>query len=63
MARPVISREFFELMSLVMSAINGCEMCVNAHEDSIIKLGTIEEHIFDAVRNGSLVTAVGKIIF
>jgi alkyl hydroperoxide reductase subunit D len=63
MMRPVTSKEFFELMSLVISAVNGCEMCVNAHEDSLIKLGTIEERIFDAVRVGSLVTATGKVIF
>jgi len=63
MMRPVTSKEFFELMSLVISAVNGCEMCVNAHEDSLIKLGTVEERIFDAVRIGSLVTSAGKIIF
>ena len=63
MAKPVTSKEFFELMSLVVSAVNGCEMCVNAHEDSLIKLGTTEERVFDAVRIGSLVTSAGKIIF
>jgi alkyl hydroperoxide reductase subunit D len=63
MMKPVTSKEFFELMSLVISAVNGCEMCVNAHEDSLIKLGTTEERIFDAVRIGSLVTSAGKIIF
>ncbi len=51
------------LMSLTISAVNGCEMCVNAHEDSLIKLGTTEERIFDAVRIGSLVTSFGKIVF
>lgn len=63
MMKPVTSKEFFELMSLVISAVNGCEMCVNAHEDSLIKLGTTEERIFDAVRIASLVTSAGKIIF
>jgi lipoyl-dependent peroxiredoxin subunit D len=63
MMKPVTGKEFFELMSLVVSAVNGCEMCVNAHEDSLIKLGTTEERIFDAVRIASLVTATGKIIF
>jgi alkyl hydroperoxide reductase subunit D len=63
MMKPVISKEFFELMSLAISAVNGCEMCVNAHEDSLIKLDTKEERIFDAVRIASLVTATGKIIY
>jgi len=63
MMKPITGKEFFELMSLAISAVNGCEMCVNAHEDSLIKLGTTEERIFDAVRIASIVTAVGKIIF
>lgn len=63
MMKPVTGKEFFELMSLAVSAINGCEMCVNAHEDSLIKMGTTEERIFDAVRIASLVTATGKVVF
>ncbi|MDN3550408.1 carboxymuconolactone decarboxylase family protein [Mucilaginibacter aquaedulcis] len=63
MMKPVTGKEFFELMSLAISAVNGCEMCVNAHEDSLIKLSTTEERIFDAVRIASLVTSTGKIVF
>lgn len=63
MMKPVTGKEFFELMSLTISAVNGCEMCVNAHEDSLIKLGTTEERIFDAIRIASLVTSAGKIIY
>ncbi|WPU94935.1 carboxymuconolactone decarboxylase family protein [Mucilaginibacter sabulilitoris] len=63
MMKPVTGKEFFELMSLAISAVNGCEMCVNAHEDSLIKLGTTEERIFDAVRIASLITSTGKIVF
>lgn len=63
MMKPVTGKEFFELLSLAVSAVNGCEMCVNAHEDSLIKLNTAEERIFDAVRIASLVTATGKIIY
>lgn len=63
MMKPVTGKEFFELMSLTISAVNGCEMCVNAHEDSLIKLGTTEERIFDAVRIASLITSTGKILY
>ncbi|MEO8794143.1 MAG: carboxymuconolactone decarboxylase family protein [Daejeonella sp.] len=63
MMKPVTGKEFFELMSLIISAVNGCEMCVNAHEDSLIKMGTTEERIFDAVRIASLITSTGKLIF
>ncbi|MBC8051542.1 MAG: carboxymuconolactone decarboxylase family protein [Sphingobacteriaceae bacterium] len=63
MVKPITGKEFFELLSLAVSAVNGCEMCVNAHEDSLIKMGTTEERIFDAVRIASLITATGKVIF
>ena len=63
MMKPATGKEFFELMSLVISAVNGCEMCVNSHEDSLIKLGTVEERIFDAVRIASIITATGKVFF
>ena len=63
MISPVTGKEFFELMSLAISAVNGCEMCVNAHENSLLSMGTSEERIFDAVRRASLITATGKVIF
>lgn len=63
MMKPVTGKEFFELMSVAVSAVNGCEMCVNAHEDSLVKMGTTEERIFDTVRLASLITATGKVIF
>lgn len=50
MMNPVLGKEFFELMSLSVSAVNGCESCVNSHEESLRKLGTNEVRIFDAVR-------------
>jgi len=63
MMKPITGKEFFELMSLAISAVNGCEMCVNSHEDSLIKLGAKEERIFDAVRIASLITATSKVIY
>lgn len=50
MGNPVIGKEFFELMSLAVSALNGCEMCVNAHEESLIRMGTTQQRIYDAIR-------------
>lgn len=63
MSSPVTGKEFFELMSIAVSAVNGCEMCVNAHEQSILGLGATEERIFDAVRIASIVTSAGKVIY
>ena len=62
MGRPVNGKEFFELMSLAVSAVNGCEMCVKAHENSLIELGTKEERIFEAVRIASVITSTSKIV-
>lgn len=62
MARPVNGKEFFELMSLAVSAVNGCEMCVKSHEQSLIELGSKEERIFEAVRLGAVITSVSKVL-
>lgn len=63
MARPVGGKEFFELISLAVSAVNGCEMCVNSHEASLIELGSKEERIFEAVRLASVITSLSKVIY
>jgi lipoyl-dependent peroxiredoxin subunit D len=47
----------FELMSLAVSAINNCEMCMRSHEASILHLGASEEQIHDAVRIAAVVHA------
>jgi lipoyl-dependent peroxiredoxin subunit D len=63
MARPVNGKEFFELISLAVSAVNGCEMCVKSHEASLIELGSKEERIFEAVRLASVITSLTKVIY
>jgi alkyl hydroperoxide reductase subunit D len=50
MMNPVLGKEFFELASLTVSAINGCEMCVTSHEQSVKNHGATEARILDAVR-------------
>lgn len=54
MMNPVLGKEFFELLSLVISALNGCEMCVTSHEQSVISHGGTQARIFDAVRLGAI---------
>lgn len=61
MMSPVLGKEFFELMSLAVSALNGCEMCVRSHEDSLIKIGTSEQRIYDAIRCVAIVGGVSVI--
>ncbi len=51
MARPVLGKVFFELLFLVVSAVNGC---VNNHEKSVRHEGGTQEFIFDAIRLGAV---------
>lgn len=55
MANPVLGKEFFELLSLVVSSINGCEMCVASHEQSVLQHGSSESRVFEAVKTGAIV--------
>lgn len=63
MMNPFLGKEFFELVSLAVSSVNGCEMCVNAHEQSVLGHGGSEERIFDAIRIAAVVTGLTKVVF
>ena len=55
---PGISKVDFELYCLAVSAINGCGMCLEAHEREIVGKGLSREAVQDAVRIASVVHAV-----
>ena len=55
MANPVLGKEFFELVSLVVSSINGCEMCVSSHERSVLQHGSPESRVLEAVKLGAII--------
>jgi alkyl hydroperoxide reductase subunit D len=55
MANPVLGKELFELVSLVVSSINGCEMCVSSHERSVLQHGSSESRVLEAVRLGAVI--------
>ena len=61
MMNPVLGKEFFELMSLAVSSLNGCELCVNSHEASLTGLGSSQARIYDAVRLAAIVKSVAVI--
>ena len=48
--QPATNRTDFELMALAVSAINGCEMCVRAHEKTVTEGGLTPDHVNAAVR-------------
>ena len=55
MMTPAMGKPLFELMSLVVSAVNGCEQCVTSHEHSVKEVGASEARIYDAVRLGAVI--------
>ncbi len=57
LVKPATNKTDFELFSLAASAINGCEMCVRAHEHEVIGGGLSEEAVHDAVRIAATVHA------
>jgi alkyl hydroperoxide reductase subunit D len=57
LARPAASKVDFELFALAVSAINGCELCVRAHEEAVLAGGLTEEQVHDAVRIAATVQA------
>jgi alkyl hydroperoxide reductase subunit D len=62
MMSPVLGKEFFELLSLAVSAINGCEMCVTSHEQSVLSHGGTQARIFDAVRIAAVVKSFSVLV-
>lgn len=62
MMNPVSGKEFFELMSIVVSALNGCEQCVTSHEHSVKELGTSEARIYDAIRLAAVIKSLCVVI-
>ncbi|XXF79604.1 carboxymuconolactone decarboxylase family protein [Myxococcaceae bacterium GXIMD 01537] len=57
LAQVLTNKVDFELVCLAVSAINGCEMCVKAHEKVVVEGGLTDEHVHDAVRIASVIHA------
>lgn len=55
---PGVDKDDFELWSLAVSAQNGCQYCVNAHEGKLVAAGISKKQIQTAVRIASVVQAV-----
>ena len=62
MMNPVLGKEFFEMMSLVISAVNNCERCITSHEASVKQHGATEQRIYDGVRLGAVIKSLCVII-
>ncbi len=62
MMNPVLGKEFFELLSLTISALNGCELCVASHEQSVLNHGGTQARIYDAVRIGAVIKSFAVLL-
>jgi alkyl hydroperoxide reductase subunit D len=57
LVQPATNRTDFELFSLAVSAINGCEMCIRAHEKVVTEGGLSPDQVNDAVRIAATINA------
>ena len=57
-----IAKADFELFSLAVSAVNGCNHCLEAHEKTLRDEGVDREVIFEAIRAASIVAGVGQAV-
>ncbi|HTC54272.1 MAG TPA: carboxymuconolactone decarboxylase family protein [Steroidobacteraceae bacterium] len=59
---PGIDKTDFELLSLAVSAINGCGTCVASHERQLRQHGLSRESVQSAVRIAATVHAVARVL-
>lgn len=59
---PGIDKLDFELLSLAVSAINGCGMCITSHEKKLREGGISREQVQSAVRIASVIHAVAGVL-
>lgn len=61
-ANPGVDKTDFELWCLAVSAINGCGMCMDAHEEELRKRGVPTLNIQAALRIAAVVHAVSRVL-
>ncbi len=59
---PGVDKADFELWSLAVSAVNGCGMCIEAHEREVLGKGITKEGVQDAVRIAAVMHAVAGLL-
>jgi alkyl hydroperoxide reductase subunit D len=62
LANPGVDKADFELWSMAVSAINGCGMCLDAHEGELKKHGVPAASIQTALRIAAVVNAVSRVV-
>jgi len=62
LGNPGIAKADFELLSLAVSAINGCGSCIASHERQVRQHGLEREAVQSAVRIAATVHAVARVL-
>jgi len=62
LANPGVDRNDFELLSLAVSAINACGLCITSHERKLREHGVSREAIQSTVRIASVIHAVAVVL-
>jgi alkyl hydroperoxide reductase subunit D len=62
LANPGVDKTDFELWCTTVSAINGCGMCLDAHEHELKAQGMANTGIHAALRIGAVVNAVSRVV-
>lgn len=57
---PGIDKTDFEMMSLALSAINGCGMCMDAHVHEITKAGISKQGVQSCIRISAVINAAAQ---
>lgn len=61
-SKPGVEKADFELWSLAVSAINGCEHCAVAHSNIVREEGLTKEQVWEAVKVAAVVQAVAQTV-
>lgn len=59
---PGVEKVDFELMSLAVSAINGCGMCIDAHVHEVSKAGINKQGVQSCIRIASVINAAAQVL-
>lgn len=57
-----VEKADFELYSLAVSAINGCQMCIDAHVNEVIKQDISKEGVQSTIRIAASISALAQVM-
>ena len=61
-SKPGVEKADFELWSLAVSTINGCEHCAVAHANTVREEGLTKEQVWESIKIAGVVQAVAQTI-